>query len=101
MSAKIRKVKVLRGKAKEHAKKLGLNPNDLVIVIGPDYIEKIEGDPVSYLLKRAINSNCKMPDCGDDCYYDFKLHRYICKCGLYEDVGGETCRKLIRKEKKE
>jgi hypothetical protein len=56
---RIRKVKVLQGRAKEEAEKLKLDPNDLVIVTTsvnslPEYrIEKIEGDPVSYLLKRA------------------------------------------------
>ena len=49
---RIRKVKVLQGRAKSNAKKMGLSPNDLVIVT-PEYIEKIVGDPVSYLLKRA------------------------------------------------
>lgn len=49
---KIRKVKVLQGKAKTNAKKIRLSPNDLVIVT-PEYIEKIDGDPISYLLKRA------------------------------------------------
>jgi len=61
MSAEIRivKVKVLHGRAKEEAEKLGLNPNDLVILTTsvnslPEYrVEKIEGDPVSFLLKRA------------------------------------------------
>lgn len=50
---RIRKVKVLQGKAKEEAKKKGLNPDDLVIVTNGVNIEKIVGDPVSYLLKRA------------------------------------------------
>jgi hypothetical protein len=56
---RIRKVKVLQGRAKKEAEKNGLNPNDLVIVTTsinslPEYhIEKIDGDPVSYLLKRA------------------------------------------------
>jgi len=56
---RIRKVKVLQGRAKAEAEKQHLSPNDLVIVkttVGslPEYrIEKIEGDPVSYLLKRA------------------------------------------------
>ena len=57
---RIRKVKVLQGRAKAEAEKLGLAPDDLVIVTTtinndspPDYhLEKIEGDPVSYLLKR-------------------------------------------------
>lgn len=57
----IRKVKVLRGRAKEEAEEKGLHPDDLVIVTTiislnslPEYhVEKIVGDPVSYLLKRA------------------------------------------------
>ena len=56
---RIRKVKVLHGRAKDEAEKNGLNPDDLVIVTTsvnslPEYhIEKIDGDPVSFLLKRA------------------------------------------------
>jgi hypothetical protein len=56
---RIRKVKVLQGRAKEEATKKRLTPDDLVIVKTsvnslPEYhIEKIEGDPVSFLLKRA------------------------------------------------
>ena len=56
---RIRKVKVLQGGARKEAEKKGLKPDDLVIVttsVGsvPEYhIEKIDGDPVSYLLKRA------------------------------------------------
>ena len=56
---RIRKVKVLQGRARKEAEKKGLKPDDLVIVttsVGsvPEYhIEKIDGDPVSYLLKRA------------------------------------------------
>ena len=58
---RFRKVKVLRGRAKEEAMKQGLNPEDLVVVktkinpdCPPDYeVEKVEGDPVSYLLKRS------------------------------------------------
>ena len=49
---KIRKVKVLKGKAKIEAEKQGLSSNDLVIVDLEGNIEKIDGDPVSYLLKR-------------------------------------------------
>ena len=58
----IRKVKVLKGRAKNEAARLGFVPEDLVIVTMsidplnplPEYhLEKIEGDPVSYLLKRA------------------------------------------------
>jgi hypothetical protein len=56
---RIRKVKVLQGRAHEEAMKKGLAPNDLVILTTcvnslPEYgVEKIEGDPVSFLLKRA------------------------------------------------
>lgn len=59
MDIRIRKVKVLQGRAKEEATKKRLTPDDLVIVKTsvnslPEYhIEKIEGDPVSFLLKRA------------------------------------------------
>ena len=61
MSADIRicAVKVLQGRAKEEAVKQDLKPDDLVILKTsvnslPEYsVEKIEGDPVSYLLKRA------------------------------------------------
>jgi hypothetical protein len=61
----IRKVKVLQGRAKAEAEKQGLNSEDLVIVKTsvksgslPEYhIEKIEGDPVSYLLKRVEREN--------------------------------------------
>jgi len=55
----IRKVKVLQGRAKDEAEKQGLDPDDLVIVTTsvhplPEYhIEKIEGDPVSFLLERV------------------------------------------------
>lgn len=54
---RIRKVKVLQGKAKHEAEKQKLLPDDLVIVTtdvnSQQHIEKIEGDPVSFLLKRA------------------------------------------------
>lgn len=56
---RIRKVKVLQGRAKDEAMKQGLAPNDLVILTTsvnslPEYVvEKIVGDPVSFLLKRA------------------------------------------------
>jgi len=55
----IRKVKVLQGRAKEEADKMGLDQEDMVILTTtvnslPQYsIEKIEGNPVEYLLKRA------------------------------------------------
>lgn len=56
---RIRAVKVLQGRAKDEAMKQKLNPDDLVIVKTsvnslPEYsVEKVEGDPVSYLLKRT------------------------------------------------
>jgi hypothetical protein len=59
LDIRIRKVKVLQGRAKIEAEKKKLGPNDLVIVTTsvnslPEYhVEKIDGDPVSYLLKRA------------------------------------------------
>lgn len=58
---RIRKVRILKGRAKEEAEKNGLKPDDLVIVTTkyssdslPEYhIEKIVGDPISYLFKRV------------------------------------------------
>jgi len=56
---RIRKVKVLHGRAKAEAEKQDLKPDDLVILTTsvnslPEYrVEKIDGDPVSFLLKRA------------------------------------------------
>ena len=56
---RIRKVKVLKGRAKSEADEQRLSPDDLVIVTTsvnslPEYtIEKIDGDPVSYLLNRS------------------------------------------------
>ena len=56
---RIRAVKILQGRAKDEAMKQQLGPDDLVIVKTsvnslPEYsVEKIEGDPVSYLVKRA------------------------------------------------
>jgi hypothetical protein len=61
LDIRIRKVKMLQGRAKVEAEKQGLTPNDLVIVTTsvnslPEYhIEKVDGDPVSYLLKRAAS----------------------------------------------
>lgn len=57
----IRKVKVLQGRLREQADKRGLKPDDLVLVktiIKPHQppiyeIEKVEGDPVLFLLKKA------------------------------------------------
>lgn len=61
--SRIRKVKVLRGRAKEEAEKQGLTPNDLVIVTTsiidgfPEYhIEKVVGDPTSFLLDKIHDS---------------------------------------------
>lgn len=51
--SKIKKVKMLKGRAKQEAEKKGLKPNDLVIVRNGIEIEKIVGDPVSYLLKHS------------------------------------------------
>ena len=47
-STVIRKVKVLQGMAKDMAEKQGLDPEDLVILTVS--VEKVIGDPVSYLL---------------------------------------------------
>ncbi|MFA5307047.1 MAG: hypothetical protein WC365_06380 [Candidatus Babeliales bacterium] len=59
MDIVIRKVKVLRGRAKDEAVKQALKDDDLVIVSTsydnglPEYqLEKIVGDTVSYLLNR-------------------------------------------------
>ena len=56
---RIRKVKVLQGRARSEAEKQRLKPDDLVILKTnvnslPEYhVEKIKGDPVSFLMKRA------------------------------------------------
>jgi hypothetical protein len=49
---RIRKVKVLQDKLRIKAEKQGFSPEDLVIIDG-DSIERIDGDPVSYLLNRV------------------------------------------------
>ena len=56
---RIRKVKVLRGRAKTEADKLGLAPDDLVILTTtytdslPEYhVEKIKGDPLTFLTQK-------------------------------------------------
>ena len=49
----IRKVKVLQGQLKIKAENQGLSTEDLVIVMKDNTIEKIDGDPVSYLLNRS------------------------------------------------
>lgn len=64
---RVRKVKMLKGRVREEAEKKGLKPNDLVIItttididLLPEYqIEKIEGDPVSYLLRRSSNEKVR------------------------------------------
>lgn len=53
----IRKVHVLQGMAKALAKKQGLKPDDLVILTVS--IEKVIGDPVSYLLSQIQNSTAR------------------------------------------
>jgi hypothetical protein len=56
---RIRKVKVLQGRAMDEAIKMGLASDDLVILTTnvnslPEYhIEKVEGNPISYLLRRS------------------------------------------------
>ena len=61
-NAVIRKVGVLRGRARDEADRMGLDPNDLVIITTslhplPEYhIEKVVGDPVSYLLSQIESS---------------------------------------------
>lgn len=47
----IRKVKVLQGMAKDMAEKQGLDPDDLVVLTVS--IEKVVGDPVSFLLSKV------------------------------------------------
>ena len=62
---RIRKVKVLRGRARDEADRMGLDLDDLVIVTTslhplPEYhIEKVEGDPVSFLLKQLEEAKGK------------------------------------------
>lgn len=48
----IRKVKYLEGMAKVVAEKYGLEPDDLVILTVS--LEKVVGNPVSYLLAQVI-----------------------------------------------
>jgi hypothetical protein len=56
---RIKKVRILNGKAREAAEKIGAKEDDLVILRASEYhsapvytAEKIEGDPVSYLMKK-------------------------------------------------
>lgn len=58
----IRKVRILKGRAKEAALSVGAKENDLVILRTSEYhsgeptytAEKIEGDPVSYLMRERL-----------------------------------------------
>ena len=69
----IRKVSVLQGMAKEIAEKNGLEPNDLVILTVS--LEKVIGDPLSYLLK-DLESSMGLQCAGD--YYDKDAERGTC-----------------------
>lgn len=88
----IRKVKVLKGRAKDEAEKKGLSPEDLVIVRQDQHIEKIDGDPVSFLLNKEMSCEvCKSTDinvsvkpaeeekrydfCGWECYKRWQSKR--------------------------
>lgn len=63
ISVRVKKVSVLQGRPWTKAMNMGLDDNDLVIVRtkfskngGLQYeLEKIEGDPVSYLLNKAFS----------------------------------------------
>jgi hypothetical protein len=59
--AKVRAVKVLKGEPREQAEKLGLKPDDIVLVKKGQYqseppykVEKIEGSIVAYLKKNGL-----------------------------------------------
>ena len=56
-NTRIRKVKFLQGMAKTLAENQGLNPSDLVVLTVS--IEKVVGDPVSFLLSKVQSSNTK------------------------------------------
>lgn len=56
---RIRKVRILKGKAREAAEAVGAKDDDLVILRTSEYhseptytAEKVEGDPVSYLMRQ-------------------------------------------------
>lgn len=51
MGPRIKKVKVLQGKERDEAEMMRLNPEDLVLIT--DHIEKIYGNPVSWLIKHS------------------------------------------------
>jgi len=60
LDVRIRKVRVLKGELGKMAKKRGFKPEDLVVVKTrieggvPRYeLERIEGDPVSWMLRRV------------------------------------------------
>lgn len=61
IDVRVRKVKVLQGRALKEAIKKGLDLNDLVLVTVITNIEKIVGDPVSYLLKQCRNKQLSSP----------------------------------------
>ena len=54
-NTRIRKVKFLQGMAQTLAKNQGLNPSDLVVLTVS--IEKVVGDPVSFLLSKVHSSD--------------------------------------------
>ena len=70
---RIKKVMMLQGVAKVKAEKMGLDPEDLVIVTTTDVtLEKIVGDPVNYLMNRIRDDEEKVcgvlcPDYGEPC----------------------------------
>lgn len=65
----IRKVKALNGRARAEAERMKLSQNDLVIVRTttnslPQYsLEKIDGDPITYLQNRAVSGDVFCEDC--------------------------------------
>ena len=61
--SRISKTKILQGLAKDMAEDYGLEPNDLVIITIS--LEKIVGDPTSYLLSKLQTSK-KTEDAQDD-----------------------------------
>lgn len=72
----IRKVKVLQGMAKKVAEDYGLKPDDLVILTVT--LEKVIGDPVSYLLAQV-----------EDGSEAVLFHCYECDVDLIQLGGGD------------
>lgn len=83
MSVRIRKVKVLSDQLRGEALKRGFDLEDLVIVSADGKLEKIVGDPVSFLLKRScceengiVYPKCKFPwrggVCGKKAEFEYK-----------------------------